>query len=62
MIHKLASLYSWKLHLYLQALHTNKEFEKALLTAYNDGNTIAHVAAAGGHVSIFKVHQLFLSL
>ena len=45
---------------YLQALHT---FGNDLLTPIdNHGNTIAHIAAAGGHVSIFKVHQLLLSL
>ena len=41
---------------YLQALHTNRDLESDLLTPIdNDGNTIAHIAAEGGHVSIFKV-------
>ena len=40
----------------MQVLHTIEDLEDVLLDRIdNNGNTIAHIAAEGGHVSIFKV-------
>ena len=37
-------------------MHQTKELEEFLISPLdNDENTIAHLAAKGGHISIFKV-------
>ena len=38
-------------------MHASRELEDLLMSPLdNDGNTIAHLAAEGGHVAVFKVH------
>ena len=45
--------------MYIQALHRTAELEVVLMSSLdNDGNTIAHLAAEDGHVSVFKVYNV----
>ena len=40
----------------MQDMHETQELEEILMSPLdNDGNTVAHLAAEGGHVSVFKV-------
>ena len=42
-----------------QSLHRTPELEKVLMDPIDsNGNTIAHIAAEGNHVSVFKVLTL----